>query len=162
MAGKTAFTTDEWTTLRDTPHFVAAAATLAGSSGLGTIKEGFATAKSFLDAGKDANSLIRDLAAREELDQAQMSIRSQVTFTDPEGTKAKLRAEALAKSASALTLLSSKGDPGDSEAYRTFLIQIAERITQAAKECGFLGIGGERVSADEQTFLRDLSASLKT
>ncbi|MFO0774722.1 MAG: hypothetical protein U0172_08670 [Nitrospiraceae bacterium] len=161
MTGKAAFSADEWATLRDTPHFVAAAATLAGNSGLGTIKEGFATAKSFVEASKAANGLIRDLAAREELEQAQAAIKSQVTFTDPEGTKAKLRAEALAKSADAMKLLASKGAPDDTEAYKHFLMQLADTVTQAAKEGGFLGIGGERVSADEQAFLKELSSSLQ-
>lgn len=161
MAAKTSFSAEEWGTLRDTPHLVAAAATLAGNSGLGTLKEGFATAKSFLDALQNPNGLIKDLAARGELEDAQKNIRAMVEFSDPEGSKTRLRTQALEKSAAALKLLAAKGGPGDLESYKNWLIQIADNVTQAAKEGGFLGIGGERVSPGEQAFLKDLSASIQ-
>lgn len=161
MADKISFTPDEWNTLRDTPHFVAAAATLAGNSGLGTMKEGFATAKAFLDAAQNPNGLIKELAARGELEEAQKAIRSQVEFSNPEGSKARLREQALAKSTASLKLLASKGSPGDMDAYKNWLVQIADTITKAAKEGGILGIGGERVSAGEQAFLKDFSASIQ-
>jgi hypothetical protein len=161
MAGKTSFTSDEWSTLRDTPHFLAAAATLAGNSGLGTIKEGFATAKAFLDALQSPNGLIKELAARGELEEAQKNIRSQVEFSDPESSKTRLREQALAKSTASIKLLATKGNPGDMDAYKNWLVQITDTVTKAAKEGGILGIGGERVSAGEQAFLKDFSASIQ-
>ncbi|HMS85322.1 MAG TPA: hypothetical protein PKD12_16895 [Nitrospira sp.] len=161
MAGKASFSPDEWSTLRDTPHLVAAAAMIVGNSGLGTIKEGYATAKSILEAQQSPNGLIKELASRGEIEEAQKSIRNQIELTDPEGSKAKLRTQALAKSTAALKLLATKGESGDMDAYKDWLIQIADAVTKAAKEGGILGIGGERVSAGEQAFLKDLSTSIQ-
>lgn len=47
MTAKTAFTVEEWATLRNTPNRVAAAMMLAGNSGLlASFKESFAAAQS--------------------------------------------------------------------------------------------------------------------
>jgi hypothetical protein len=161
MAGKTSFSPEEWNTLRDTPHLIAAAATFAGDSGLGTLKEGYATVKTILDAQQSPNGLLKELAARGEIEEAQKTIRNQVELADPEGSKAKLRTQALAKSTVALKLLAAKGESGDMDAYKNWLIQIADNVTKAAKEGGILGIGGERVSAGEQAFLKDFSTSIQ-
>jgi hypothetical protein len=51
--------------------------------------------------------------------------------------------------------------PGDADAYRSFLVGIAERTAQAAKEGGFLGFGGEWVSKDERTVLNRISEAVE-
>jgi len=44
---------------------------------------------------------------------------------------------------------------------RRWLYGIADKVANAAKEGGFLGFGGTRVSEDEQAFLTDLRTALK-
>ena len=46
------------------------------------------------------------------------------------------------------------------EAYKTWLMSVASKVSQAAKEGGFLGIGGTQVSGDEQAALRQLADAL--
>ena len=48
----------------------------------------------------------------------------------------------------------------EAEAYVNWAIQVAEQVALAAKEGGFLGVGGERVSAQEMTALDAIREAL--
>ncbi|MCX5739681.1 MAG: hypothetical protein NTZ61_14540, partial [Proteobacteria bacterium] len=50
----------------------------------------------------------------------------------------------------------------DLAAYQSFLKALGERVANAAKEGGFLGIGGERVSEGERQMLASLAEALGT
>jgi len=45
----------------------------------------------------------------------------------------------------------------EAEAYKTWLLSVASKVSQAAKEGGFFGIGGTAVSSDEQAALKQLA-----
>lgn len=60
-----------------------------------------------------------------------------------------------------MSLLDQKALPDEVLAYKQMLMQVAERAANAAKEGGFLGFGGVKVSEAEQTFLNELSRMLK-
>lgn len=79
--------------------------------------------------------------------------------TDFEAAKQKIPALALDRARAALAALRAKS-PGDVGAYQSFSKQLAERVAQAAKEGGFLGIGGERVSESEKKMLASLDEAL--
>ena len=51
--------------------------------------------------------------------------------------------------------------PGDAAAFKGWLKQISQRVAEAAKEGGFLGIGGVRVSEAEKATLAEISSALK-
>jgi len=51
--------------------------------------------------------------------------------------------------------------PNDAKEFKLFLKSIAHRVAETSKEGGFLGFGGERVTAAEQSFLDELSRVLK-
>lgn len=53
-----------------------------------------------------------------------------------------------------------EGQPEDAAAYRAMLINVAERTAGAAKEGGFLGIGGEQVNDKERAVIEELRALL--
>jgi hypothetical protein len=59
-----------------------------------------------------------------------------------------------------LTLLGQKASPEEVAAYKQMVSTVAERTANAAKEGGFLGFGGERVSAAEHAFLDQLKGVL--
>ena len=50
--------------------------------------------------------------------------------------------------------------PADAQEFRTWLMSIARKAAEAAKEGGFLGIGGTQVSASEQAALAQLGTAL--
>ena len=56
----------------------------------------------------------------------------------------------------AVDIVSKKASPEETQAYRQLFVTIAERAANASKEGGFLGFGGERVSANEKAFLEEV------
>jgi hypothetical protein len=71
-----------------------------------------------------------------------------------------LQAMAADQSGKAVTTLKLKGAAGDLDAYRTFLVELADRTAKAAKEGSFLGFGGERLSEGERNVIARMPAEL--
>ena len=165
MADKARFTPEEWSTLRDAPHLLSMAVASAGASGvLGTLKEAFSSSASLVEAMKSDAPLLRSISAKEELQAAQQGLRTSVgelkSAGDFAAVRDRLAALALERTADAQRILASKGDPGDAQAYADWLKALAKRVAEAAKEGGFLGFGGERVSAGERDLLAKLDGAL--
>jgi hypothetical protein len=161
MATKTDFTTQEWEALRDAPHFVSLAVATAGASGpFGSLKEAFAPASALVEASKSTNELLRNLCDRTELKAAQKSVRASIKASDMKTLRSELQTLAADKARAASAILQQKGASGDADAFRTFLVDIAERTAKAAKEGGFLGFGGEWVSENERTVLNRISEAV--
>lgn len=55
----------------------------------------------------------------------------------------------------------AQGNPGEVAAYKSMILSTAQATAEAAKEGGFLGIGGKQVSPEEQAVLDQLRAALK-
>jgi hypothetical protein len=70
-------------------------------------------------------------------------------------------ADVLQRAAEAHTLLTAKAEDADAEAYRLWVVTIAETVVGAAKSGGVLGVGGELVTEAERTFRDDLAAALE-
>ena len=163
MATKTDFTETEWEALRDAPHLVALSVAIAGGSGIfGSLKEAMAPAMALVEAAKGDNALLRDICQPDEMKASQSALRGKLKFTDIESLRSEFRIAALQVSKSALDLLNEKGFSDDAATFRNFLWNIGNRVAQAAKEGGFLGFGGERVSENERALLADLSGVLET
>lgn len=60
----------------------------------------------------------------------------------------------------AATLLAARASTPDGAAYRAMLLDAAARVARAAREGGFLGFGGQQVSAAEEQVLDDLRDAL--
>ena len=65
------------------------------------------------------------------------------------------------KASKAVAILKSKGAAGDLDAFRSFLVDLADRTAKAAKEGSFLGFGGERVSEGERNVIARLTQALE-
>jgi hypothetical protein len=162
MATKIDYTAQEWEVLRDAPHFVALAVATAGASGpFGSMKEAYAPAMAIVEASKSGNELLRAVCDRAELKAAQQAVRASFTANDMKTLREELQSLAEQKARAATTILQDKGSPADADTYRTFLVDIAERTAKAAKEGGFLGIGGEWVSEGERAVLSRISHAVK-
>ena len=61
----------------------------------------------------------------------------------------------------AVALVEQKASAEELEAYRGFIVGLAERVAEARKE-GFLGLSGERVSDDERTAINEVAEALGT
>jgi hypothetical protein len=163
VANKTSFTTEEWNALCDAPQIVALAVAFSGASGItGTIKEVFASSKAIVEGMKSDSELIRSICAREEVQAAERELRGsiqQIKAEDFAGSQQKLAALAVERVGAALAALHAKA-PADVAAYKGFVKSLGERVAQASKEGGFLGFGGERVSAGEREMLAKLETAL--
>lgn len=163
MANKNQFTTDEWSAVRDASQFVALAVVLSGASGItGTIKETFSSSMAMVEGMKSDNELIRSICAREEIQAAQALLKEslpQLQAADFEASKQKLATLATDRVRAAIAAVKAKA-PADLAAYQGFLRALGERVANAAKEGGFLGIGGERVSEGERKMLASLGEAL--
>jgi hypothetical protein len=163
MADKSNFTTDEWKVLLESVTMAGIAITASEPSGLwGLLKESFAEGGELVKAKTDpkANPLIKALVADFETSQgrsiARDGLKAQLAGSKPSEIKSKC-IETLRKAGA---IVDAKA-PGDAGAFKGWLRQISQHVAEAAKEGGFLGIGGVAVSEAEKATLAEISSALK-
>jgi len=161
MVTKNDFTPADWKTLRDTQYLVGFATLLAGSSGLATVKEMIALSLGIIENQGSSIPLIRDLTSREEMEQAQASLKQSLGGAESTPTSERMRVRALEQTRLSLSLVGAKGSSEELDAFRRLLYGIAEKVANAAREGGFLGFGGKQISDDERSFLDDLRNNLQ-
>lgn len=164
MTRRQDFSSEEWRALRNAPQLVAIATAAAGHSGFfGTLSEGMSAASAFAAAKRGNNELIKELFGGEEIRAAHGDIREMLgAVTEPSALGTRLQDGAIAAARKALAALGTHQATADLEDYRKMLAWLAEEIANAAREGGFLGFGGERVSDGEQRFLIKLYEVVKT
>ncbi|MEV0839055.1 hypothetical protein AB0I55_05795 [Actinocatenispora sera] len=153
----TDFTPHEWQLLVELPERVVIAATSAEADGMRrTIDEGLAGDRA-IETGRHSDSpLVRRVAAELWTDDDTEAPRpAAVEFND----RARGVADVLAACRRVADVLAAKAAPADAAAYRDWIGAIADRVCAAARSGGFLGIGGEAVSAAERRFLAELAAA---
>jgi hypothetical protein len=138
----------------------------AGASGpIGNFKEAFAPALAVIEAAKGSNELLKSICDREELKAVEKSLCKSIDSIEIGGDldmwRDTLQTMAADKAREAIAILKQEGSAEDMEAFRTLLVDIADRTAEAAKEGGFLGIGGERVSEVERTAISRISRALE-
>ena len=159
MANKASFSADEWKLLRQAPTMAGLVIVAASPSGpLGVLQESMAIGKILADAKAQGSgselvtALVADLATPEG--------RQAVQPTELRGKSAdQIKGYALDVCRRAAALTDQKS-PGESAAFKRWLQTIAQKVSEAAKEGGFLGFGGTQVSEQETTALTDLRKSL--
>ena len=163
------YTESEQQLLAATPILIGSAMVFAGSSGLGTVKELFASAKSYMAGLKDYpnNEIIQgvlpNMENREEAKVKAKALREETVarlkdkgIDSPE----KIRALLLDDSREVADLLAKKASTEEAAEYKAWAMSVAENVAKAAKEGGFLGFGGEQVSAGEKTLFAELASTL--
>ena len=163
MATKDNFTPEEWKTVMASPMLASMAVTLADPSGIwGMIQEGMANARALVETKSDpgANELIRavgaEFATSEGRGLAQEKLKSAMTGKSP----AEIKAQVLEQLEHASRILDAKA-PGDAAAFKGWLQEIAQKVSEAASEGGFLGFGGVKVSDAEKASIADVAKALK-
>ena len=163
MADKSSFTPDEWKVLLEGVMMAGLAITAAEPSGLfGLLKESFAAGSELVAAKMNAgaNPLVKAVVADIETAQGRAIAREGVS----EQLKGKKPAEIKARCIETLRQVAAIVDakaPGDAGAFKAWLRQISQHVAEAAKEGGFLGIGGVPVSEGEKATLTEISSALK-
>ena len=60
----------------------------------------------------------------------------------------------------AIGILEAKATPAELDAYKRFVMTVAQAVASAHKEGGFLGIGGKQISDAENQALDEISTAL--
>lgn len=148
MTAKADFTEEEWQQVLEAPP--SAGLVVIASDRGGSIRETFSMAKAYAEAHKKpGESALLDeiVSAKPEVDKTRLK--------SPEEAKQ----HALQNIRDAVALLKQKASPEEVEAYRQFVLDLANRVAEARKE-GFMGLSGERVSEDERSAIDEITAAL--
>ena len=149
MTSKADFNAEEWSTVVEAP-LLAGLRVIAADRG-GTIRESLAMGRVYTEAreGK-GNSELVDALVESPPGVDQERLRSVGNLEA--ATRDRLR--------EALGILESKATNDDVEAYKRFVLAVAEAAARAHKEGGFIGIGSKEVSESEQAALDEIAATL--
>ena len=149
MTRKADFNAEDWSVVLQGPP-IAGMIVITAERG-GTLRESVSMGQAYVEARKqlgDSELLGEILAARPELDQTR--------FSSPDD----LRGHGLERLGDAVRLLEQKATPEEVEAYKQFILTVADKVAHAHKEGGFLGAGGKPVSDREQAALDEIAATL--
>ena len=149
MTRKGDFNAEEWSTVVEGPLLAGARVIAAGRGG--TIRESLALGKAYAHAREqqDHSELLDDLvSAPPVLDAKRLQGAGDISAAATQGLR------------DALAILDGKASPEEVDAYKRFVLSLAQTAAQAHKEGGFLGIGGKSVSAEEQAALDDIAGVL--
>jgi len=161
MAKKEDFTDEQWKLLLDVPPAVGTAVMYAGRSGLGSVAEAMAMASEIFAArnGYEGIALIQSLSDARTKGREKSEIE---TIKSPYRnlSDSEILTDAVEKCRRVSGLLAEKSSSDEANAYIDWTISVAERVANAAKEGGFLGIGGKRVSEEEANVLAQIKEAL--
>jgi hypothetical protein len=154
MATSKDFTVDEWKNVAAAPFLAGLVVTMSDLSGpVGVTKEAVAVGKVITESATGSSSeLIRSLAE---------TFKSGTRPEMPEVPKDRHQVRSLLvnKCSLAVAAVAAKS-PAEAQEFKMWLMSIARKAADAAKEGGFLGFGGTQVSASEQTALTELGSAL--
>ncbi len=166
------FSEEEQLLLSTIPSMIGSAVAFSESSGVvGTVKEMFANAKNVIEGQKSfpdneiITGVLPNLADRKEAMEKAKQIRDGAMARLKEkgiDSQEKLRAQVVEDCATVSSLLTEKASPEEAEQFRQWAMNVAEGVAKAAKEGGFLGIGGDQVSAGEKSTLQEIASALGT
>jgi hypothetical protein len=150
MTGKADFNAEVWELVLSAPP--SAGLIVATAQRGGTFRESFSIAKAYTEARqRHAESELLDeiVSAKPEMDVKRYSSADE------------LERELLQRLRDAVALVEQKATPEEAEAYKRFIVDLAERVAEAHKE-GFLGLTGDRVSEAERAAIAKIKEAVGT
>jgi hypothetical protein len=150
MTRKADFNAEEWATVVEGPLY-AGMRVISADRG-GTLRESLALGRAYQEAreGHGENELLDELVkSPPSVDPARLREAS--------GNIAAVTSERLRD---AMGILEAKGTAEEIDAYKRFVMNVAQAVASAHKEGGFLGIGGKQISDAENQALDEISGAL--
>ena len=161
MTIKADFTDDEWTRIKRAPFVAGMAISLADPGGpIEAFKETSATLKSVLAVadGGERGPFVGEIAG-DVKEAAQQHHQNPLGGFKP--AKASTAGVEIIDELRAVNRsVTEKASPEEAEAFRAWLLDVAQAAADAAKEGGFMGFHAERVSEGEQRMLDSLREAL--
>lgn len=174
MFDRDSFTVQEWGEIISAPTAVGALVVTADVSGpIGLVKEFKAimnSMKEFVTANAANSPLMEALqnymmtkpTAEEEAEMKKWADeqKEEMGANKPE-TPEEMKQLVRDRTGETLSLLRSKGaTDNDIDLFKQMMIAVAESVADASKEGGFMGFGGTRVSAAEESILAQIRSEL--
>jgi len=157
MAGKAAFTDEEWVRVRRAPNVAGMAISLADPGGpIELSKETMATLRG-VGAPPTQDELLL-VVSQEVMAMGQRRENPMADFKVQDPGQA--GAEVLAELRAVQDIVEAKATPEEASAFARWLVEVAQDAANAAKEGGFMGFGAEQVSQGEQHMLDELRSTL--
>ena len=169
MSFEQRFSQSEQQLLATTPILIGSAMAFAESSGLSTVKELFASAKSYISGLKTypdneiIQGILPNLEDREQARERAKAVREHaIERLKDEGIDSpeKIRVLLLDDSRAVAALLAEKASGEEARQYKEWAMSVAENVAKAAHEGGFLGFGGTQVSEGEKKLFGELADAL--
>jgi hypothetical protein len=161
MTTRSDYTDEEWKNIKAAPLLAGMyVSTVANSGPFDTAKEGVAIMQSVTDLAKkgSANELITTLIAEAQPKEGE-AVGTHEAITVNVKTIEELRKATIDTLQSASAAL-TKATPEEVTEYKQFILTVAQRVAEAGKEGGFLGIGGTRVSPPETKAIQEIRDAL--
>jgi hypothetical protein len=150
MTRKAEFNAEEWSTVAEGPVY-AGMRVIAADRG-GTLRESLALGRAYQEAraSHERSELLDELVkAPPSIDPSQVR--------EAGGNIAGVASQRVRE---AIGILEAKATPEEADAYKRFVMTVAQAVAGAHKEGGFLGIGGKPISDAENQALDELSIAL--
>jgi hypothetical protein len=149
MTKKAEFNAEEWEKVVEGPPI--AGLIVVAAEGGGTLRESLQIGRAYQEA--------RQAHMGPELIEELLSSPPEV---DPKSyaDASELRAKGLQQLRDAVAVLEGRAGADEIDAYRGFVLGIAERVAHAHKTGGFLGFGGHEVSENERVALEDIREAI--
>jgi hypothetical protein len=148
MTGKADFAADEWKVVLGGPP--AAGVMVATAQSGGSFRESFSIAKAYTEARKhhgDSELLDAIVSEKPEMDHTRYHSAEEV------------KEHSLQHLRDAVELLGNKATREEVEAYKRFVLDLAQKVADAHRE-GFLGMSGERVADAEKAAVDEIAQTL--
>jgi hypothetical protein len=152
MTRKADFNAEEWETVTQGPVYAGMRVITADRGG--TLRESLAMGRAYQ-------------AAREQ--HGESELLDELVASPPSIDKSRVQEAggevatvAIDRIREAMRVLEEKGTPEEVDAYKRFVMSVAQAAASAHKEGGFLGIGGKKVSDAENEALDQISTTLGT
>lgn len=150
MTNKADFNAEEWATVVDGPLY-AGMHVISADRG-GTLRESLAMSRVYQHAREHHG----ESELLDELIKSPPTI-DQERVRGAHGNIGPLADEQLRK---AMEVLGAKATPAEADAYKRFVMTVAQAVAGAHKEGGFLGFGGKEISDAENQALDEISDAL--
>jgi hypothetical protein len=150
MTRKADFNAEEWSTVVEGPLY-AGMRVISADRG-GTLRESLALGRAYQEAreGHGESELLDEMVkSPPSIDPSRLR--------EAGGNIAALASERLRE---AIGILDAKATPEEIDAYKRFVMTVAQAVASAHKEGGFLGIGGKQISDAENQALDEISSAL--
>jgi len=159
MSTKADFTADEWKQIQRAPFMAGLAVVAASPSGpFGVVKEMFAVGKMLgeVKTQGSSNELIKALVGDIEAGAKDMSAPEELKGKTPDEVKS----YAIGSLRQVAALLEKKAKFDEAQGFNRWLVSVAQKVAEAAKEGGLLGFGGTQVSEQEAATIKELSTAV--